>query len=303
MLSSKWWLQREFRRGFTLVELLVVIAIIGILVALLLPAVQAAREAARRTQCINNLKQLGVALLNYHNSREMFPPAAAYTSTGVPGWSWSARILPFIEEANAEKLIDFKSAYNTLKNRDAIKTFITPYQCPSAPPNGLVSCCINLPGNDDAAETNYSAIGTHLKRDYGCVAVPSCTSNIADGSGVMFDNSHTGIKHILDGTSKTFMVTEYSRNEDDPYKTDYPAYCVGGNCSIGNIWMSENRIVSYWGINAGHTVKQAGIFSLHPSGANFLFADGHASYIAESLDQNIIIALTTRAGGETLSDY
>ncbi len=97
------------RSAFTLVELLVVIAIIGVLVALLLPAVQAAREAARRSQCQNNLKQMGLALQMYHDTYEVFPSASG---GGGTGWSWSARILPYFEQSNVRDLIDFSVAYN-----------------------------------------------------------------------------------------------------------------------------------------------------------------------------------------------
>jgi prepilin-type N-terminal cleavage/methylation domain-containing protein len=95
---------RRRHPAFTLVELLVVIAIIGILIALLLPAVQAAREAARRSQCSNNLKQLGLALINYHDTIGVFPPG---TMSHGAGWSWSARVLPFMEVGNVHRQIDF----------------------------------------------------------------------------------------------------------------------------------------------------------------------------------------------------
>lgn len=281
--------------AFTLVELLVVIAIIGILIALLLPAVQAAREAARRTQCSNNLKQIGLALQNYHGARKEFPRGAGTDSSGKILFSWSALIFPYFEEANAEKLIDYSAGYNTSANQVAIKTFIPSYQCPSAPPNELVTCCIFIPGEKDAAQTNYSAIGTHLKKDYGVVLIP------ADGTGVMYDLSRTRIRDITDGTSKTFMVSEHVANPNDPYKTQYPAYCPGGNCVVGEAWASENRLTSYWGINVGTTIIQSGMVSLHKSGANFLFADGHVSFLPETINQSILIALTTRAGGETIS--
>ena len=131
--------------GFTLVELLVVIAIIGILVALLLPAVQAAREAARKTQCKNNLRQLAIGLLNYHDANGYFPRTADF--------GWSVRVLDFLESHDAKGLIDFDYPNNHPQNFGAMKTFFTFYQCPSAPRNLLCTCCINVPGADDAAET------------------------------------------------------------------------------------------------------------------------------------------------------
>jgi prepilin-type N-terminal cleavage/methylation domain-containing protein len=140
-------------RGFTLVKLLVVIAIIGILVTLLLPAVNAAREAARRTQCLNNEKQIGLALLNYHDVQDVFPYAHGYVA-GTYTWAWSALILPYIEEAAAYDQCNFDIGYNTVGNRRAIRQSFHFYQCPSAPPNELISCCANIPGTEDTAETN-----------------------------------------------------------------------------------------------------------------------------------------------------
>jgi prepilin-type N-terminal cleavage/methylation domain-containing protein/prepilin-type processing-associated H-X9-DG protein len=296
LFESDLAMKKHKRGAFTLVELLVVIAIIGILVALLLPAVQAARESARRTQCTNNLKQIGLACQNYAGTNGAFPRGAGLDSKNMILFSWSALILPYLEEANAEDLIDYKSGYNTAANQVAIKTLFSAYQCPSAPPNGLVSCCIFIPGVEDAGQTSYSAIGTHLKRDYGVVA------NSIEGSGVMFDNSHVKFKDITDGTSKTFLASEVIANPDDPYKKSYPSYCPGGNCIIGEVWSAENRITSYWGINIGNTILQSGIVSAHSGVANFLFADGHVSFLPEAIDQNLLIALTTRAGAEPSSE-
>src|SRR5690606_12375535 len=120
------------RLGFTLVELLVVIAIIGILVALLLPAVQAAREAARRIQCANNLKQIGLALLNYESTHNVFPYAAGTTANqagqSATYWSWSALLLPYLEQAAAHNQCNFNYQYNQPQNQQAIKTLFASYQ-------------------------------------------------------------------------------------------------------------------------------------------------------------------------------
>ena len=143
-------------RGFTLV----VIAIIGILVALLLPAVQAAREAARCLQCKNNLKQIGLALLCYEDTQGVFPYAHGRAANGVFTWAWSALILPYVEQAAAYDRCDFDPnlGYNTVENQEAIKQQFPFYHCPSAPPNELITCCIHIPGTADTGETNYAAI-------------------------------------------------------------------------------------------------------------------------------------------------
>ena len=276
--------------GFTLVELLVVIAIIGVLVALLLPAIQSAREAARRMSCTNNEKQIGIALLNYHDTKKVFPWGAGGSGTE---WSWSAFILPFVEEGNAETLLNYDSPYNTTVNSQGIKTLFGFYQCPTAEPNEMVTCCLNIPGEQDAAETNYSATGTHRRINY---AVDPA------GTGVMFDNSHVSLKHITDGTSKTFLVAEVDSDDRDRTRMSsfYPAYCPGGACSVGKMWASENRVTTGYGINAGTIYDQAGVESNHSGGANFLFADGHSVFIQDQISQVVLDALTTRAGEETI---
>lgn len=280
-------------RAFTLVELLVVIAIIGVLVALLLPAVQAAREAARRMQCQNNLKQMGLALHNYHDVKKTFPWGAGGTGNM---WSWSAFILPYIEESNAAGLVDFDYPYNNSRNINAIKTLFPFYQCPSAPQNELVTCCSGIPTTKDVAETNYSATATHLKVNYA-----RAYDSDGTGTGVMYENSHVRIRDILDGSSKTVMVTEYDhdQNRDDPWKL-HPSYCPGGDCTVGKFWAAENRVTTGHGINNRPILflVNADVQSNHAAGAHFLFADGHVSLLSESIEQAVLSALTTRRGSE-----
>ena len=284
------------RAAFTLVELLVVITIIGILIALLLPAVQAAREAARRMQCANNLKQMGLALHNYHATHNVFPYGAGGTGTW---WSWSALILPYLEAKTVHDRIDFKFPYNAYDpanpsvagNNEAMKNFIPAYQCPSNPDNELVTCCIAIVGDRDAAETNYSAVATHQDVLYG---------RAPDPEGVLYLNSKTKIAHITDGTSQTLLVGETDYNQEDPFKDNYPEYCINRECFVGMCWASENRLTTAYGINSQTDVHHPGPQSHHPGGSQFVFADGHVSFLSESIDQEILIALTTRDGGEVL---
>jgi prepilin-type processing-associated H-X9-DG protein/prepilin-type N-terminal cleavage/methylation domain-containing protein len=275
--------------GLTLVELLVVIAIIGILIALLLPAVQAAREAARRTQCLNCEKQIGLALLFYEDSQGVFPYAHGYNGTYT--WAWSALILPYIEEAAAYDQCNFDIGYNTVGNRQAIKQSFHFYQCPSAPLNGLVSCCADIPGMEDTGETNYAAISHHRRYTnfWGGGSGPPAKNEV----GVMHYNSQVQMREIIDGTSKTFYVGEVDPDQDDVFKTDYPSYCTP-SCVVGSMWSNTNHITTFYGINAkdqnGLSLdwEKGSINSHHPGGANFLFVDGHVRFFSESVDQDVL---------------
>jgi prepilin-type processing-associated H-X9-DG protein len=278
------------------VELLVVITIIGILIALLLPAVQAAREAARRIQCGNNLKQIGLACLNYHTSKEMFPYGRA---AGPLRWGWSALILPYMEQGALDAAINYTqepgapdSATGT-QNNVISKTLLAAYQCPSADPNALVTCCASWASSSGngyhMAGTNYSAVATHTSDIYASPA--------SFHSGVMYLNSKTRISDIKDGTSNTLLVSETIRNPNDPDLSD-PAYCPHGACNSGKFWAAENVQTTNHGINSGTIYNTSGVESRHPNGAQFVFADGHVAVIEQTIKQSVLIALTTRGPGK-----
>jgi prepilin-type processing-associated H-X9-DG protein len=277
------------------VELLVVITIIGILIALLLPAVQSAREAARGMQCKNNLKQLSLALLNYHETRQVFP----YESGGAAGnwWGWSTMILPYVEQSGLYDQINFRYPCSTpdppgVQNNTLMKTFIAAYQCPSAPPNQWVTAFGGIAGEADAAETKYVAVATSQ-------SIPDALTSTGDG--VMYNNSRTTIADIKDGTSNTFIVSEVDFDQDtDTLKTLYPSYCPGGKCFIGEGWMSQNSVSTGYGINGNTHILNPGPQSRHPNGVNFAFCDGHVAFVNDTINQAVLAALTTRAGGETL---
>jgi prepilin-type N-terminal cleavage/methylation domain-containing protein/prepilin-type processing-associated H-X9-DG protein len=200
--------RQEVRRkshGFTLVELLVVIAIVGVLVALLLPAVQAAREAGRSSQCKNNLRQFGLALINFESARKCFP------ATDPPnGFSPQARLLPYMEEANLQNLLDFSQpaftgAYNAqVPNPQFVTAFATPIP---------VMLCPSDPADTISVETTYGA--TYAGNNY-MLSTGSGTGIYYDQrfrtDGIVFYNSHIGYKDITDGSSNTVFMSESVRS-------------------------------------------------------------------------------------------
>ena len=202
--------RRTTRQAFTLIELLVVIAIIAVLIALLLPAVQQAREAARRMQCKNNLKQIGLALQNYHDSFTIFPPTMCVGPGGGGEWSLHARILPYADQANMYNSIDFSQNYNQTSSAFpfGIKTMRVPFMlCPSDPKDRLRT---NSSGNPDHYPHTYGAnLGTWLVYD------PTTGRH---GDGAFGPNSRMGAADFLDGMSNTLGFSEvkawtpYARN-------------------------------------------------------------------------------------------
>jgi len=296
---------RNNRAGFTLVELLVVIAIIAILIALLLPAVQAAREAARRTQCNNNLKQIGLALHNYHAMYGVFPPGWGWRADGNHhnSWAWSAKILPYIEQGGLNDAIDYSVEYhnpNAPQNHALVKQLLPVYQCPTAPKNVLVTCSNDGDNHEDIAETNYSAISTHLQVFRAWAGEPD--TDESEATGVIYGHSTTTVGDIFDGSSNTLMVGETDTSEDDPTRFNpiyFPRWCgPNGACRFGKFWPALNLITTAFGINSDANFEESGVHSLHPGGAQFVFGDGHVSFIGETIDQATLEALTTRKWGE-----
>jgi prepilin-type N-terminal cleavage/methylation domain-containing protein/prepilin-type processing-associated H-X9-DG protein len=336
-------LSRASRPGFTLIELLVVIAIIAVLIALLLPAVQAAREAARRTQCVNNLKQLGLALHNYHDAVGSFPMGYAAQSKlkvdgatdTANGWAWGAMILPQLEQTALFNATNFALPVEAQQNTTVIRSMINTYICPSDATSGPFqvtdAASVKLP---PLPSTQWNVLATAAPSSYAaCVggdethtATGIKEDGLGLGTGVMFRNSRIRLADITDGTSQTIAVVERawsnanglwagavtngvirrgSTNRCPPTgEPSYPAATlVQAHCHLINT-------------NSDPDGGLDDCSSLHPGGANFLFADGSVHFLKSipadvgTLPDNspkyspaglVFQALATRAGGEVIS--
>jgi len=289
-------------RAFTLVELLVVIAIIATLVGLLLPAVQSAREAARRTQCTNNLKQTGLALQNYHETRRQLPEGWLADSTsgdgdgdeGV-GWGWASRILPFVEEDTTYKGIDINTPI-ALASPTLLAKVIPGFLCPSDSAAGVATFNIGVEGgacDHKTPDANPSSPEVLVARTnyVGMFGTNDAEAESYKGNGMFFANSRMPFRHVTDGLSKTIMVGERDSS-------------IGGSLWIG---MYEGkceaivRVVAEGdhppnGDPAGRHFED--LMSRHAGGASVVFADGHCDFITESIDAAVYKALCTRKGGE-----
>jgi len=295
------------RRGFTLIELLVVIAIIGVLVSLILPAVQQAREAARRAQCKNNLKQIGIALHNYHGDFLKFPPG--YVSTfdasgtdGGPGWGWGAMLLSHLEQANLQSTINFNLPIESPVNGAPRVAPLAVYLCPSDTVQPTWSAVTR-----DAAANPTGTICDVASANY--VAVFGVSEPGIAGEGVFFRDSGISLKDIRDGSSSTLLAGERSQFWCE-------ATWVGSVTGAqifppqGSPAFPEMQHAS--GMTLGHTMEGApnapeiecnNFSSPHSGGAQFVFADGHVQFISKNINRSTFQALSTRSGGETLGDF
>jgi prepilin-type N-terminal cleavage/methylation domain-containing protein/prepilin-type processing-associated H-X9-DG protein len=294
---------RLCRRAFTLIELLIVIAIVGMLLAFLIPAVQSARESARRTQCTNNLKQIGVALQSYHSRFNILPPGyltrvdPADRDDLGPGWSWASMLLRDIELGNIAPLVDFNKPIEDPANRAAILVSVPSFQCPS---DGLFAEIVAVPkyavndAPDRMAGSNYvGSVGTIRQ---------TCKVCRDKADGVFFRNSRTRLDKITDGTSKTLAIGERNHQLSSPTWGGVvaksmivdnlkpgkvaagPAYVLGTTFLHGDEEELEVR--------SRETVAE--IFgSDHAGVINFAFCDGSVRAIDTTVDDAIYMAMST----------
>ncbi|UUO04822.1 DUF1559 domain-containing protein [Blastopirellula sp. J2-11] len=312
------------RNAFTLVELLVVIAIIGVLVALLLPAVQQAREAARRSACRNNLKQLGLAIHNYENTFRQFPPGAVrinFENGNSYRMPFVAQILSFIEQGNIYDIVNFKQSWSHSSNAAALEAPLPLYQCPTDPTSGSQ---LMLP---DETFGNYGLNwGMHRFLDIDgqgpSTNEPGGKTNLASPFG---NNYGARIADIQDGTSNTLAMMEMLKgigaggvdrrgriwNEDSNCyqvmtrlspNSAAPDYCESGKC----IDHPEFNLPYQPPPNATGTGQgQASLASRshHAGGVQVVLCDGSARFISETIDLNAWQALSTQWNGEVVGNY
>ncbi len=302
-------LRRSSRSAFTLVELLVVIAIIGILVGLLLPAVQSAREAARRLQCQNNLKQIGLAVHNYHDTYKMFP--TVNSNSTLSGGSLFVAILPHVEQSNSFKLYDFTKSNRDPVNRQVVSQQIPFYYCPSAARRRPVPSC---PSDAERAPGTYAAnMGTEDYNQYWSFFGSPRPS--LDGMIVYSDTTDrkTQFASVTDGSSNTFLVGETAYNLPD-YKFSSGS-CVGESRFSFTYWCNpfpgSTACTTQYGFNP-HDVANDGVYdsgwvrsfrSDHVGGVQFVFGDGSVHFISENIAVETLDRLASRRDGEVLGDW
>ena len=297
------------KQGFTLVELLVVIAIIGILIGMLLPAVQQVREAARRIQCANNVRQASLAVLNFESSNMRFP--AGWTSESdsdlLPGWAWSAQILPFLEQGNLASQIQFNAPITRADNSMVHQEVVASYLCPSDPDNDILNfgsdgssgggtpapvgagSSTNNSGGGGGSVQNLMLARSNYSGVFGSIA---SNGDPFDGEGIFFGNSRIGFQNILDGSSNTLMIGE-RRNDLGavtwlgvfPEISEPFARVVGATDRAPNA--SNDSFEDFR--------------SYHSGGVNMGFADGSTQFIDDAIGDETFRQLGTRRGGEVAS--
>jgi prepilin-type N-terminal cleavage/methylation domain-containing protein/prepilin-type processing-associated H-X9-DG protein len=279
--------------GFTLIELLVVIAIIGVLISLLLPAVQKVREAAARAQCLNNLKQIGLALHNYHDTQKHFPPSD--TNRPERRHSWVTFILPFLEQGPLYSRYNFKADWYDLRNQPVVSTQLQLLQCPSAPfQNRIDPAYPSLPACGDYNATNGV--------EPGLVAAGFVPPT--DLRGVLLSNQTTRITDITDGTSSTILITE-DAGRPQLWNAGKP---VPGGYAAGGAWADRRGPFTLSGSSLDGTTpfgpcginctNDNEVYSFHTGGADALFVDGSVRFIYSTVSIRTLAALITRSGGE-----
>lgn len=284
-------MRHAIHKAFTLVELLVVIAIIGILIALLLPAVQAAREAARRSQCINNLCQISLAVENYNMAHLAYPPGSINPTGPIhnapEGYhhNWVEQILPYMEQTNTYRHINLVQGVYDPSNEQVRRVVIETLFCPSSK---------YRPRHEEIALITYAACHHHLEEPID-----------VDNHGVFFLNSGVRYEDITDGSEQTIFVGEKLVEDADTL-----GWMSGTRATLRNtgtlVNASETRMNRGLSEEPPPADEQkllvGGFGSQHPAGANFAFGDGSVRFIGEKIELPVLQQLADRSDGQLLMD-
>jgi prepilin-type N-terminal cleavage/methylation domain-containing protein len=320
------------RTGFTLIELLVVIAIIAVLIALLLPAVQQAREAARRSQCKNSLKQLGLAMHNYHDTYKAFPTAA-----GGNGFSPHARILPYIDQGPLYATLNFQTTTAISQgavpadanNAAAWKLSLPVFRCPTD--------VDNLPGADTVGGRNsyWTNTGTGVLNGAPGTNPGDTNYGMPENNGSIIQNRYLNMSSIIDGTSNTALMSEkrfgdgsnttatdtyqpgtYPSNTDEAYTlcmaVDVTNLGMQGKSNIGVSWLAGSNDSTFYfhsqppnGRSCRYPPSRmaSAASSLHVGGLHTMLCDGSVRFVSSNIGLNVWRAVGTRNGGEVVGDF
>ncbi|WP_165249502.1 DUF1559 domain-containing protein [Paludisphaera soli] len=315
------------RRGFTLIELLTVLAVVGLLVALLLPAVQAAREAARRAQCGSNLRQIGLAIHGYHDAWQVLPPGYLASSprptraaTGPelgPGWGWGMLVLPFAEQRPVYDAANFDLGFGDVngdlvglrENRTVRQVGLALFLCPSGG------------GGDGPLEVGGGTIAGSPGQYVASAGDLDLSRPPFLGTGLLLPNGRVGIGGATDGASSTLMVGERSRDVAEAawsgthgsHAELVPLCAKPGRSSeacVALMFLLMGRTGPATDLISGSLPDAApldprsagpdGFASRHPGGCQFLMGDGSVRFLKQSLAPPVFRALASRAGGEVV---
>jgi prepilin-type processing-associated H-X9-DG protein/prepilin-type N-terminal cleavage/methylation domain-containing protein len=303
------------RSGLTLIELVVVVAIIGALVALLLPAVQMARESARRLACSNKVRQISLALHQHHDTYGKFPPGWAQSPFSIPqgeiidgGHGYVACILPYIEQEALASIIRWDKRAQGPENQPVVTTQLKIMQCPSAEPNRWVTA-LEDPGNYSYGGRGACGDYTGVKEIDTRLVELGLVDQPANYDGVLTDGHLTRLAEITDGTAQTILITECA-GRPKLWRAGrlVPGYAPGGAWASGTLTFGQGSTpdgATQPGPCAINCTNNREVYSFHSGGANTAFADGSVQFLKTSIDIRIFARLVTYAGGEVVctGDY